>query len=164
LGSTRRAASANGSEHPIAPATPFTSRRRTGSMLWPHRANSPPSPTSTVSRSRPTNGRSARNTSAGCSPPPRCQASGAPPAGPLAQRGARLAPPSVVARSTRGADDERLGRAPDIGDAAEQQAAAFLLRGALDEGGLAIDGDQPHGGIEGWSRRPLDGEVERLAE
>src|ERR1700730_1597137 len=51
-GSRRRAEMAKESEAPIAPATPFTSLRRTDSMLWSHCANSPPSQIRTVSAFR----------------------------------------------------------------------------------------------------------------
>src|ERR1700738_225279 len=67
--SRSRAERAKESEAPIAPATPFTSRRRTGSMPWPHCANSPPSQTRTALAFRSMEGRKVRNTSAGCNRP-----------------------------------------------------------------------------------------------
>jgi len=57
----RRRASADGAGDAVDETAP------TGSMLWPHCANSPPSQIRTVSGSRSTKGRKARKTSAGCS-------------------------------------------------------------------------------------------------
>ena len=135
-------------------------------MLCPHCANSPPSQISTVSGSRSTSGRSARNTSAGCSRPGVCAVNARPRLRPaIVERDAHLREPAPSRGFLPGgARDQRLGRRA-YRRSRRAPALALLLRGALDQRDLRDRSRSPaRSGSNAGAGRPLDGEIERLAE
>ena len=103
-------------------------------MLWPHCANSPPSQISTVSGSRSTKGRNARNTSAGCRRPGVCETMLRHAAGRLSRAARALGKPAVVARlAIAGARDQRLGRGLASATQPSSSRVVLLVAGALDQ-------------------------------
>ena len=147
FGSASRAASANDSAPPIEPVTPLISAAAPEHALAPLRELA-----AVADRARCRD--RARRTGAARGTPRRDAAAGRlracrrrPCRRPVVERGARLGEPGAVARSARGARDQRLGaRQRHRRSRAEQQALALFPRGALDQRGVRIDRDQAHAG------------------